>query len=124
IGDAVGGHSALFGGRNLNRTRILGVAFAGIFVAHVAQPSVCCCPAEFDLGMVGASTVQIGLAWQPVDGVTGYVIDRSTSCNFSGATQYAVSTYTTAYGDTGKTPTATNRFSPPYALNAATTYYY
>ena len=104
--------------------RILGLAFAVMLVARVAEASVCGCPAQFDLKMAGASTVQIGLAWQPVDGVTGYVIDRSASCSFTGATQYPVSAYTTAYGDTGKTPSATSRFSPPYALNPATTYFY
>lgn len=106
-------------------TRILGLAFALVLAAaRFAPASVCDCPAEFDLVTPGASTVQIGLAWEPVDGVTGYLIERSTSCSFTGATQYSVSAWTTAYGDTGKTPSATNRFSPPYSLSAATTYYY
>lgn len=106
-------------------TRILGLALALVVaVARVAAASVCGCPAEFDLTMPGSSTVQIGLAWEPVDGVTGYLIERSTSCSFTGATQYAVSAWTTAYGDTGKAPTATNRFSPPYSLSSSTTYYY
>lgn len=112
-------------GETLTPTRVLGLALASIVATvRLAQASVCGCPAEFDLVMPGASTVQIGLAWQPVDGVTGYVIERSTSCSFTGATQYAVSAWATAYGDTGKAPTATNRFSPPYSLSASTLYYY
>jgi hypothetical protein len=62
------------------------------------------------LTVTSKSGTSIGLAWTASSGATGYVLQRSTSSNFSPATSIAISGGSTTYTDTG--------------LSRATTYYY
>src|SRR2546422_9132506 len=68
------------------------------------------CPGQFPLRVLDAgagigTTMQIPLAWQPVPSATGYIVQRSASCNFSSPDgQYSVSAATNAFGDTGRQP--------------------
>ncbi len=70
----------------------------------------CSCPSDFELHSLSSTTIQIPLAWQPVAGATQYVLERSTSCDFSGAVAYSLSNAITAYGDTGRPPDYKYRF--------------
>ncbi|MBI3782222.1 MAG: hypothetical protein HY270_02355, partial [Deltaproteobacteria bacterium] len=95
--------------------------------------AVCNCPSQFDLRVIGPSTMQIPLAWDAVPGASAYTVERSLTCDFSQPancdvvstpTCYKLSSFITAFGDTGKLPTDRNRFRRPSGLQNATTYYY
>ena len=81
---------------------------------HLTAAFVCTCDdiGDFRLSLVDATTTQIVMAWQPVVGTTDYSLERSTSCDFTGATAYAIEPTITAYGDTGQPPEDSCRFSP------------
>src|SRR5215470_14072089 len=91
--------------------------------------AACPCPGDFQLRAVGATTLEIPLAWDPVATATQYIIERSPSCDFSAATTYTTSAAVTAYGDTGKLPDDKYRFwyqpaTSPSTISAGVTYNY
>src|SRR5262249_43250798 len=89
-----------------------GLALA--LIAHLSPAGAHACDCtqggDFQLRYVDSATTQITLAWQSVAGATNYVLERTTSCDFSQATAYTLPPFLTAYGDTGHQPADRCRF--------------
>jgi len=87
-------------------------SLVGALVCEWAVPAQAadCGSGDFPLDLAGTTTLQIALAWQPVSGAVGYVLERDDDSAFSSPEQYTLSAATTGYGDTGKQPDDRKRF--------------
>lgn len=98
-----------------------------LVIALAAAPgfaAACECGADFELRSLGATTLQIAVAWEPVAGAASYVVERDTSCDFPSPAQLPVSAAVNAYGDTGKPTADKQRFRVPSSLELGTLYHY
>jgi hypothetical protein len=100
-----------------------GLALAAVLLAH-SEPTraLDCSRNDFEIRPLGATTIQIALAWAPVLDATAYIVERgvqgSSTCSAAPLdASYTLKPFVNAYGDTGRAPEAFDHFFAPSALS-------